>query len=81
LPKWAVFSFGSEITYPSVRTNFYTAIDLYGFQLCYPWRIRSFIAAAAANPYAASFDEMTVLKFSVTPREVRRFRSSVRAAR
>jgi hypothetical protein len=35
--------------------------------------IRSFIAAAAAavNPYVASFDEMTVLKFLVTPQEAR----------
>jgi hypothetical protein len=37
--------------------------------------IRSFIAAAAAaaavNPYVASFHEMTVLKFPVTPQEAR----------
>ena len=35
--------------------------------------ICSFIAAAAAavNPYVASFDEMTVLKFLVTPQEAR----------
>ena len=31
--------------------------------------MRSFIAAV--NPYVASFDEMTVLKFPVMPREAR----------
>jgi serine/threonine protein kinase len=59
----------------------------YDFQPWYPKGIRSFIAAGA-NHYVATFDETTVLKFPVVPREerikhpaeVQRFRSSVRAA-
>jgi serine/threonine protein kinase len=62
-------------------------MSLYDFQPWYPRGVRSFIAAGA-NHYVATFDETTVLKFPVAPREertdypaeVQRFRSSVRAA-
>ena len=43
-------------------------INLYNFQSWYPREIRSFIAAGA-NHYVATFDETTVLKFPVAPRE------------
>jgi serine/threonine protein kinase len=62
-------------------------MNLYDFQPWYPEGIHSFVAAGA-NHYIATFDETTVLKFPVVPREektkypteVQRFRSSVRAA-
>jgi hypothetical protein len=45
-------------------------MNLYDFQPWYPKGIRSFIAAGA-NHYVATFDETTVLKFPVVPREER----------
>jgi hypothetical protein len=59
----------------------------YDFQPWYPKGIGSFVAAGA-NHYVAIFNETTVLKFPVVPREegikhpaeVQRFRSCVRAA-
>jgi serine/threonine protein kinase len=63
-------------------------MNLYDFQPWYPKGIRSFVAAGANHYIATTFDEATVLKFPVVPREeqmkypaeVQRFRSSVRAA-
>ena len=46
-------------------------MEPYDFQTWYPGGIRSFVAAGA-NHYVATFDETTVLKFPVVPREERR---------
>ena len=43
-------------------------MNLYDFQPWYPRGIRSVIAAGA-NHYVATFDETTVLKFPVVPRD------------
>ena len=55
--------------YPSVATSFYRTINLYK---CQPWRpygIRLFYRRrrhrCRVNPYIASIDKMTVLKFPV----------------